>query len=265
MNVVKVMGGLGVQLFQYAFGKALKLLGTEVGYDVTWFSSDDHPQEQYEYRLDKFNTSVAIQPFLNQPIFTQGKYPSLTRVDGTNFSGYWQRPNYYRDVLPILKKELFVKKEFHTEEFLSLRNEIVNTDSVFMHVRRGDLLQLYPHMIIPIGYYTKALSILKKQRHVDRVYVFSDDMYWCEKNFKGVTFVDMPDYLCFELMRLCKHGILSYSSFSYMAALLNENPDKVRIMANITKWYDKKNNKRRDMMYTNNQILRRGREGLILC
>jgi hypothetical protein len=63
-----------------------------------------------------------------------------------------------------------------------------------------------------------------------QVYVFSDDIPWCRANFpKNFIFVDIIDYLAFDLMRVCKHHIIANSTFSWWAAYLNDNPDKVVI------------------------------------
>jgi len=72
MNVIKVMGGLGNQLFQYAFGKAQMLNGIDVAFDTSFY--------QYEMKwprklvLDKFNLDFKESAFLKQPTIKDHKH-----------------------------------------------------------------------------------------------------------------------------------------------------------------------------------------------
>jgi hypothetical protein len=127
--------------------------------------------------------------------------------------------------LPILRKELFVRQEFYTEEFIKLRNDILDKEAVSVHVRRGDSLTAE----FSVDYYLKSIDYIKSRKNVSNVFIFSDDIPWCRENFKDVVFVDLDDYLSFELMRLCKHNIMSSSSFSRFASLLNDNANKIAI------------------------------------
>jgi hypothetical protein len=218
MNVIKVMGGLGNQIFQYAFGKALG----DSCYDVSWY---DHPQTHPRpYRLDKF-ADVNIGHFLSQDTIHENGFDiSLLKKKNCNFEGYWQRLPYYSKVLGDLKKELWLKEQFYTKEFISLKNEIQGCDSVSVHVRRGDYVFQGGFHDLPFRYYMEGLSILKGE-----IFIFSDDIPWCKEKFKPsyfnnkITFVDMEDYLSFELMRVSKKKVIANSTFSYWAALLSDS------------------------------------------
>jgi hypothetical protein len=80
---------------------------------------------------------------------------------------------------------------------------------------------------LPAQYYFTAMREIKGD-----FFIFSDDIPWCKETFKQVyfskklTFVDIEDYLAFELMRLCKHNITTNSTFSWWTAFLNDNLDK---------------------------------------
>ena len=105
MNTIKLCGGLGNQLFQYAFGRVQKENGIEVEYDVSWFNGKNAQKPLRTYALDKFTIDV---PFIKERIYRKtiiesGFNPSLLQKDGFNFHGYWQYPDYYSNVLPILK------------------------------------------------------------------------------------------------------------------------------------------------------------------
>ena len=227
MNVIKVMGGLGNQLFQYAFGKAQMLNGIDVAFDTSFYNNK--MKWPRPYRLDKF-IPVKQSPFLNQPIIKghkRGFDKGLLKLSNHNFDGYWQYKEYYEDILNELRMDLFIDPDFHTAEFRSLYYYIDTCDSISIHVRRGDYL-VQTWGILPFSYYLNALTQISGKK----IFIFSDDIPWCKLHFKKeyfskeIMFVDVEDYLAFELMKTCKHNIIGSSTFSWWAAVLNSNPNK---------------------------------------
>lgn len=105
-------------------------------------------------------------------------------------------------------------------------------DCIGVHVRRSDFLSL--GIGLPKEYYFKALDLLNLKN--SRVLIVSDDLEWCKATFMGSRFVfadrkgvnlQYPEYLLdFYLLRLCKHVIVSNSTFSWWAAYLNETPGR---------------------------------------
>ena len=226
MNIIKLCGGLGNQIFQYAFGKAQMSNGIDVQFDKTWFGGKYAQNPLRLYLLDKFRIDVEYSPRHGKVISEKGFDLELLHKDGFYFSGYWQCPAYSESVIDDLRKELRVKKELYTRAFLDLRQRIILDDfSIGVHVRRGDYTYLNGFPLMPIEYYQKALEIVK-----GNVYVFSDDMEWCRTKFPGSTQIHLNEYFDFELMKLCKHQVLSRSSFGWWAAHLNTNPDKLVIV-----------------------------------
>ena len=229
MNVIRLMGGLGNQLFQYSFGRAMKENGIEVKYDISNFGKSKHR----EFMLGNFTIDVPFSIFVNNKgKLDSGANPSFDaaylRMNGYNFFGYWQYLAYFEKILPALKKEIWLKKEVHTEEFLKYRDIIQNSESVSVHVRRDDYVTSNSIPTLIFGYYAEAITHIK-----GNLYVFSDDIEWCKRHFiedyfeRNITFVALPYYLDFELMKLCKHNIISNSTFSWWAAILNDNKDKI--------------------------------------
>lgn len=230
MNVVKVCGGLGNQLFQYAFGRAQMENGLDVGFNINWYGRSKNTNRPYI--LDKFNIKVKMSDFLPQKNILEKyvKYnPNMTNVTSFNFHGYWQDPRYFKHILPILKEEFKLKKEFYTKEFLEWKEIILNESaSISIHVRRGDFKDKIN--ILTKDYYRWA--IYNTIESSSNIFVFSDDIDWCIKNFIDDTgwecqFIHLNEYLDFELMRLCKHNIIANSTFSWWAAMLNDNPNKI--------------------------------------
>jgi hypothetical protein len=229
MNIIKVMGGLGNQLFQYAFGRVMSLQGIPVCYDITCYNKrDGNPRYPRPYRLDKFLIDVPTAVFnpaskriidhkfgFNKAIFT---------LRNCNLEGYWQYYPYYEEIKETLKEELHIRPELFTERFLDLVKLVKEKESIAVHVRRGDYL-VQTWGILPTEYYFEAI----KESPNGPLFIFSDDLQWCRNIFKEhyfngrqIFFVDLEDYLCFELMRQCKHVIMASSTFSWWAAYLND-------------------------------------------
>jgi hypothetical protein len=85
-------------------------------------------------------------------------------------------------------------------------------------------------------YYRQALQLLSERSFPLNCFVFSDDLDWCKKNLKflpNVVFVENPDAAQASkdmmLMSRCKHNIIANSTFSWWAAWLNNNSDKIVI------------------------------------
>jgi hypothetical protein len=119
-------------------------------------------------------------------------------------------------------------------------NEIMDTNSVSLHVRRGDYL-INPRakqllVVCDAEYYLKSVEIMSSKVERPHFYIFSDDIKWAKENiimpFK-TTFVGengpRKSYEDLRLMSLCKHNIIANSSFSWWGAWLNENPNKIVI------------------------------------
>ena len=251
MNVVRIMGGLGNQLFQYAFGKAQMQNGIDVrfrlptGKDVAR-SGTRRKEWPRPYCLDKFCLELQSSTFLKQETvyehtisgfsgirkLEEGYDLGLLKKTNCNFEGYWQYVIYFRDLLPLLREEFQIKEEYQTEEFKKLKEEITSTEeTVSMHVRRGDYVLQGGFHELPFSYYFKALALTKGD-----VYIFSDDIPWCKEKFKEeyisrkITFVGLAEHLDFGLMRLCKHHISANSTFSYMVAILEDYLDNVIVV-----------------------------------
>jgi len=235
MNVIRLMGGLGNQLFQYAFGKAMVHNGIAVKYDISQFARRKHR----EYMLGNFNLNIEFSPYVNaRGILDTGANPSYNpdylKKDGYNCFGYWQHLDYFRHLLPEIEKEVWVKEEAYTDEYVRWRDMITNDRSVGVHIRRDDYLTSNTISPLPLSYYLDAIKLID-----GNLYVFSDDIEWCRQHFnkdyfdREINFINLAYYLDFELMKLCKHNIISNSTFSWWAAILNSNPEKMVVTPNI--------------------------------
>lgn len=126
------------------------------------------------------------------------------------------------------------------EQVNSYIREIESSESVSVHIRRGDYLtpenQALFGDICTEAYYRKAMTKMKEKYPDCHFFLFTNDKEWAEsinvdKFVENVTFVGLMednyrDYAEFALMSKCKHNILANSSFSWWTSYLNRNPDK---------------------------------------
>jgi hypothetical protein len=241
MNVVKIYGGLGNQFFQYAFGEALREKGYEVEYEVGFFSRPQDPPRPY--CLDKFEIREITQSAFipgNTMIHERSEMyyvfdPSVLNKENCNYFGYWQNIQYFESLLPRLKREFRLKKEYYTSELIELKELAVLAPPISIHIRRGDYISIEGHHNLQMDYYEKAFDVLRGKRIGANVFVFSDDIPWCKTQFIGnhFIFIDLDECSSFELMRVCKHNIIANSTFSWWAAFLNPNPHKVVISPRV--------------------------------
>lgn len=257
MKVVKLMGGLGNQMFQYAFGQAL---GENTYYDTSWFNQVKNiPNTTIrEYELDFFKCTPKIISEReikkhktnllfkilgikkNLPDIHEAKYniyePELLKHKKGIFEGYFQAAQYYTAIRPQLLKD-FVPRQKPNKINEELLKNIWSANSISIHVRRGDYIQLQnTHGLCDLDYYKKAVRLIKETVKNPHFFLFSDDIPWVTKNLKidaQFTIVDTnkgrEGAWDMWLMKHCQHNIIANSSFSWWSAWLNENPDKIVI------------------------------------
>ena len=226
MNVVKIMGGLGNQLFGYVFSKHLERCG-EVGLDIDFYyngenHTDNIPERQF--LLDKFTTNYKLATPGRRSFVDEKDYNPSTGYGDGYFWGYWQKGIYYKG----LKLDLRLKDE--VIDNLQIRDNgkaLKGLNSVAVHVRRSDYEQF--NWTLDKAYYDRAMEKIREAVKAPVFCFFSDDPDWCIKNLGAVGMFHYDELSDFYLMSQCKHNIIANSSFSFWAAMLNDNPDKVVI------------------------------------
>lgn len=279
MIIVRLMGGVGNQMFQYAAALALAERHAAVlKLDHSFLGGEQHGCTRREYALDRF--AVSAEPATAEEIarFSGKGAGILNRIgmllrsrlgstsvcrehercdilqapDNVLLEGYWQSERYFHGVEERLRKEFTYKHPFspaHAE--LAGRLAVIN--SVAVHVRRGDYLHSPVHALCDIGYYQRSLQLIE-QRVPDAVPVFfSDDPVWTRQMFgslKNALFVESgeADDACADLalMSRCRHAIIANSSFSWWGAWLNSNPDK--IVCAPARWFTGDNRDAQDIV-----------------
>lgn len=269
MIVIHHWGGLGNQMFQYATGYALaKRLNTELKIDISDYNVVTTEGVQRDYEMSIFNLSPPFASkkdlnkffkprriidsllFFRYSQYIQKNYHYTEEINdiknNTMIMGSWQSEKFFRDFSTEIRKELAFK-----EPLRNIHNDIIslinNTNSISLHIRRGDYIshEKYNKLIGPcsIQYYEKAINIASSKVNDPHFFVFSDDLEWVKENLR----IDFPhnyissnqgkySYEDMYLMSLCKHNIISNSSFSWWGAWLNNNPEKIVIAPNP--WMD---------------------------
>jgi len=140
--------------------------------------------------------------------------------------GFFQSEKYFIEYRnEILSHSQFTPTE-QISDFLNSYSNLLCDNTLSLHVRRGDYLK-FPlhHPPLTLEYYQNATFEMEP---FDCCLVFSDDLVWCQDNFKDdrFVFINEKDYFELFLMSKCKNHIISNSSFSWWGAWLNPNEDK---------------------------------------
>jgi len=231
MIIIKLQGGLGNQMFQYAFGKALALSQKDkLKFDKLLLG----------HSLWKIIFGVSARHYELGQFDIQPEFASLKEIlfsaEKIYVDGFWQNAKYFKDFRNTILNDFKLKKE--SKNYIKLKTKIQNNNSVSLHVRRGDYVKSKKtrdfHGLLGLDYYQKAVnSILKKTKN-PKFFIFSDDIIWVKKNLvinAPKTFVSGSCQLTnaeeLILMSKCKHNIIANSSFSWWGAWLNQNSAKI--------------------------------------
>lgn len=255
--VIRLMGGLGNQMFQYAFGCALgETLGRRVKFDLTKFDeekktiADVRTKENKEgvvvrdYALDVFRRHIPLAgPFtfwlckcfggrVNEPLDSFRKMDeSLVRRKRSGvWKGYFQNEGYFKAIRPYLESAFTfpafdVDDTFNQTALMDIR---LCDESVFVHVRRGDFVSL--GWQLPTSYYAQAAAYMVSRLSRPHFFVFGDFvpdiMEAIRQHSSQVDWVgdhnakNHEDWKDMSLMMACKNAIVANSSFSWWAAWL---------------------------------------------
>jgi hypothetical protein len=277
MIIIRLTGGLGNQMFQYAAARCLALKnGAKLKLDTTAYRED----QLRNFDLFCLNTEASIatpaeiaalkakgtvgrvmsyltpyprRKFYKQPWFHF--HPSFFRLTGPVYiQGYFQSEKFFLPAKEQVQKDFTIKKEL-TEKVEPLAASLQEHESVALHIRRGDYrneVALNYHGIVPLGYYREAVSQVSGKVAHPHFYIFSDDGAWVKENLRlpNATIVSgelsSTHFEDLYLMSRCRHNIIANSSFSWWAAWLNTNPGKTVIAPR--NWFNKGPKDTQDMI-----------------
>lgn len=244
-KIVKFNGGLGNQMFQYAFACALEdKFNADIFFDFSFFEDiklhDNFTTRVFE--LDVFNLSFkpagkeeldkVKRPNIESKVkknlakFFPQKY-GINYIREKNayvfdenllnspyffyYEGYFQNEKYFKHLRAALLKKFSLKVPLD-ERNQAVLDKILETSSTSIHIRRGDYVNLEStskiHGICSLEYYGKAIEYVAKRVKNPHFFLFSDDIEWVIKNLKPAypfTVVDFNQGKGWFDLNLMKH------------------------------------------------------------
>lgn len=265
MIIVKIIGGLGNQFFQYALGRRLSLLhavplkldisGFETynlhGYSLPHFllKEDIASDEEIKY-FRRYNAAqqrimdilerckpYSMRRYIKEPYYHYNPL-ILDASSHVYLEGYWQSEKYFMDIESTIRDEFQVRYPL-TGYNKELADQMSSVHAVSLHVRRGDYVANSNtnkvHGTCDSSYYHSCITAIAERAKQPHFFVFSDDIQWVKDTIPinyPHTYVDHnkdKNYEDLRLMSLCSHHIIANSTFSWWGAWLDKNPDKIVI------------------------------------
>lgn len=289
MVIVEICGGLGNQMFRYAFAKRYsELCGDKLYFSLRTY----HKKGNRQFSLNNLSLQTEIDEINSFFIYIYLMIMKIrVRYLSRNNSKYsiFQKTGYYKSEgieaisIPISKKRIkYFTADFQSEKYFEVISRQIKAEfkvktppseenrswidiisstknTVCVHVRRGDYMNPEfrdRYLVCNEKYYRKAINLMKSKLNNPVFYFFSEDIKWVKSlkfdcNAKYVD-LDNPDYEELRLMYLCKNFIISNSTFSWWAQYLSDTTDKIVIAPCC--WMNDKNCNY-DPIYDSNWIL----------
>lgn len=268
MIIIKIAGGLGNQMFEYASAWALS---KRLQQPLVLFVNEKEKDRPFRLKQLKLSVESVLRPEqmpFALKVLTNKQVKSLFKrlhkssyhledwlyfrqlndkfqedfftVDAPNIflDGYFQCESYFRDCRTELVEQF--KPSYEMEPvYKQMLEQIKSCNSVAVHVRRGDFQQSSHrfHYLLTGDYYRRAIAYMKERLGDLKFFWFSEDFDWIHENFgneKKFHFVKTnsanADIDDIMLMKNCRHIITANSSFSWWGAWLNEYDDAIRIV-----------------------------------
>jgi hypothetical protein len=259
MVIVRLDGGMGNQLFQYALGRNLaRRLNTTLKLDAEIYTTGDKRQYSlHHFNIEEVFSTVSERKNLKRKEFFRRQLNRLGAgiqpywyieqspgydvnveklTDNVYMEGFWQSEKYFKPIEETIRKEFTVKDPPSSLNRKYL-DEIRSANSISIHVRRGDYVTDKEtsaiHGVCSMDYYREAIRRMSAEVSDPSFYVFSDDMNWTKANLSSsphrAVYIEHNQTAPHEDLRLmysCKHHIIANSSFSWWGAWLSENAGK---------------------------------------
>lgn len=181
--------------------------------------------------------------------------PEVLGINGNVLlSGYWQTEKYFFHIANTLRMELQVSSP-QTGQNMEVAGSMAGTNSVSLHVRRGDKAVAKDFNGTTAEYCKNAVDWFRQRLSSPVFFVFTDDWAWVREHLPAgphIVHVDhndeAHDYEDLRLMSQCRHHIIAPSSFSWWGAWLNPSPDKIVLSPPHQRWLNFPNCDTRDVI-----------------
>ncbi len=246
-------GRLGNQLFEIASTIGIAVKNNDVAIFPKWYC-DYTKKEMSSYFKNPIHQTVLDCKSFPTHLEPNVHYDEVSYQNNINLHGWFQSEKYFKHCEQLIRhyfepNPIIIKK---LEE--KYRNKLLipyGKETCSIHVRRGDYVDNAFHDAHDMDYFTKAIECIKDRRRHIQFIVFSDDITWCKKHFpedfifiennlsaSGAASIHRKNDTDIEelfLMSMCKHNIITNSSFSWWASWLNKNPNKIIVAPE--KWF----------------------------
>lgn len=274
MIMLQMSGGLGNQMFYYALYKALQKEGKDVCIEdfshyknIKRFDNnleDVFPNVEYIHASKRdYNrlTDSSMVPwqrirrkifgrndklYLEKDAITYEK--NIFELENCYCVGYWQSSKYFEKVEDTIRHDFEFAWENFSDDVLTVRRHIQESNAVSIHVRRGDYLEkkfasIYGG-ICTLDYYQRAIEYFRNKFSNCKFFLFTNDLEWGKTiQEDDINLVECskvaPSYADMALMSCCNHNIIANSSFSWWGAWLNPNPQKIVLAP--SQWFNNSN------------------------
>lgn len=265
--IVRMKGGMGNQMFEYACGRALqlrmdgynlmldlsemknKMNGRKYTLDI--FSIPEDVRMTHSGKFDQYSRLTNPVLRIAQKFFPEYVYKIYAKKnifiwDETDYrtivpecsksvflNGYWQSSKYFKDFDEAIGCEFRFKQELNASQ-KRLKEQIMNTQSIAVHIRLGDYLSNKKYQVCNKEYYLKGIEVISKKIKDNTVFVFSDDIdkaknYFADYGRGDIYYVEgnEKESIDLELMSCCKYFVISNSTFSWWAQHLSNYENKI--------------------------------------
>ena len=217
MVIVRLNGGIGNQMFQYAAARRIAHVNkVPLKLDLSWFGEVGPWTKRY-YELDAFKLSADIATideihrlksrtnkthYKYLPFFIKDRFfntkkshirekyynfdPGILKLKSNIYlDGYWQSEKYFKDIEIVLRNDFSFRTDADNKnkEYIRL---IESTESVSVHIRRGDYVSSSKtkafHGVCSLSYYEEAICRIREQINEPVFFVFSDEIEWVKAN-----------------------------------------------------------------------------------
>jgi len=223
---VKLFGGLGNQLFQYAAGMLQKKVTNGT---LLLEKANDNKHDNTDYRPILFNEGLSYDAMIPNHITlyqddafkswnpNEYKFPTLYMF------GYFQNYSTLEPILPEFKENIL--KQLSERKSKMKEKYIIPPNSGFIHIRHGDYFEM-GFDIKNKTYYENAYNSIKQYKNIEYWYILSDDLEYVKNEpfIKSLNPIyidekDALDSLAF-MSEIKDAAIIANSTFSWMGAYL---------------------------------------------